>query len=618
MNVRVKLLIIITFVALVPLSFLAYTTLGLHQAALDEKISELHVRSAKYGAKIVESNLERAVKGLQPTIETSIRWAELTDSERVGALWLVYGQLPAIVAVAVLDEHGKLSGASVHAVAGDEKDDTHRVLTNQADVQRMAAAIPLQGADDVRGAPLLLSDGHTRVLPIGFRVPGASAPLTVLVGFALNAACAELGRERLDKSVVLLLDELGQKICAFPGEENRGETDRGLLEVIRHGQRESIRYTRPSGVEMLAAAASTPWGFRVIVAQPAGEAFAPSARMRAESLLWIAIGALAALGAGLVLARTISQPLTRLARGAELVAKGDFSVRLAVEGRDELADVSESFNRMCAEIEAREREIRNWNEELRARVDDKTDELRQAQNALLESRKIAAMAALAAGVAHEINNPLTGVIGLTQVLIARSRKQADGAADVELLVSVEREALRVRDIVRKMLSLTQVRETRGLKELHPAELLLEVLNARREQLELAGISVEEKFDADVPSVFGDREQMSHVFEEIIDNAMKAMRGSPGHLLIASQSIDGQLVKLRFADTGRGIAPEHLDKVFEPFFTTKDDWHGQGLGLTAAFRVIEAHHGTIKLDSRLGHGTTVTIALPAKRQGAHLQ
>jgi signal transduction histidine kinase len=324
------------------------------------------------------------------------------------------------------------------------------------------------------------------------------------------------------------------------------------------------------------------------------------------------------LGAGLVLARTISQPLARLARGAELVAKGDFSVRLAVEGRDELADVSESFNRMCAEIEAREREIRNWNEELRARVDDKTNELRQAQNALLESRKIAAMAALAAGVAHEINNPLTGVIGLTQVLIARSRKQADGAADIELLASVEREALRVRDIVRKMLSLTQVRETRGLKELHPAELLLEVLNARREQLELAGISVEEKFDVDVPSVFGDREQMSHVFEEIIDNAMKAMRGSPGHLLVASQSIDGQLVKLRFADTGRGIAPEHLDKVFEPFFTTKDDWHGQGLGLTAAFRVIEAHHGTIKLDSRLGHGTTVTIALPAKRQGAHLQ
>jgi two-component system NtrC family sensor kinase len=615
MNVRVKLLIIITFVALVPLSFLAYTTLGLHQAALNEKISELHVRSAKYGAKIVESSLERAVIGLKPTIETSIRWSELNDSERAGALWLIYGQLPGIVAVAVLDEHGKLTGASVHS---DGADDTHHPPSNDADLQRMAAALPQLAADEVRGPALLLSDGHTRVLPVGFRVAGPSAPLTVLVGFALNGACTELGRERLDKSVVLLLDGAGQKLCAFPVDESRGETDHGLLAAIRYGQRESLRYTRPNGTEMLAAAASTPWGFRVIVAQPLSEAFAPSARMRMESLLWIAVGVLAALAAGLVLARTISQPLARLARGAELVAKGDFSVRLAVEGRDELADVTESFNRMCAEIEAREREIRNWNEELRARVDDKTTELRQAQNALLESRKIAAMAALAAGVAHEINNPLTGVIGLTQVLIARARKQAGASADLELLASVEREALRVSDIVRKMLSLTQVRETRGLKELRPAELLQEVLNARREQLERAGISVEERFDADVPSVFGDREQMSHVFEEIIDNAMKAMRGGSGHLMVASQSIDGQLVKLRVEDTGRGIAPEHLDKVFEPFFTTKDDWHGQGLGLTAAFRVIEAHHGTIKLDSRLGHGTTVTIALPAKRQGAHLQ
>jgi signal transduction histidine kinase len=281
-----------------------------------------------------------------------------------------------------------------------------------------------------------------------------------------------------------------------------------------------------------------------------------------------------------------------------------------------LAGVADSFNRMCAEIEAREREIRHWNEELRARVDGKTDELKQAQRALLESRKIAAMAALAAGVAHEINNPLTGVIGLTQVLIGRARKA--GSSDAELLASVEREALRVRDIVSKMLALTQVQEARGRKELRPAELLHEVLNARREQLARAGIEIEETIEADLPSVLGDREQMSHVFEELIDNAMKAMRGHAGQLKVTTQAIDGELVKLRIVDTGRGIAPEHLDKVFEPFFTTKDDWHGQGLGLTAAFRVIEAHHGTIKLDSRVGLGTTVTIALPIKRQGAHLQ
>jgi signal transduction histidine kinase len=82
-------------------------------------------------------------------------------------------------------------------------------------------------------------------------------------------------------------------------------------------------------------------------------------------------------------------------------------------------------------------------------------------------------------------------------------------------------------------------------------------------------------------------------------------------------MDGELLRLRVSDEGRGIAPEHIEQVFEPFFTTKDDWQGQGLGLAVAYRIIEAHHGSIKLESKLGEGTTVTVLLPAKRRGAHL-
>jgi two-component system, NtrC family, sensor kinase len=618
MNVRAKLLLMISFVALLPLSFLAYTTIGLHQQAFDQKISELHVRSAKYGAKIVEANLERALTGLRPTIDTSIRWAELTPSEREGALWLIYGHAPAVVAVALLDARGAVIAHSAHADVAEPR--AGAPLVSAEDLQRLAADAPLRAtlsAGLAHGTPLLLSGGTILALPIGFRVAGPNQPWIVLLGFSLNEACAELARERLDETSVLLLDERGIKLCEYPVPSKREPLDGGLLQAIGSGERDGLRYDAADGTPMLAAAAPTPWGFRVLVTQPLALALAPSARMRTESLLWIAIGVLAALGAGLVLARGISGPLANLARGADSVAKGDFSVRLAVEGKDELAHVSASFNRMCGEIEAREREIRAWNEELRARVDDKTAELREAQSALLESRKIAAMAALAAGVAHEINNPLTGVIGLTQVLRARARK-ASNQPDAELLASIEREALRVRDIVSKMLLLTQVQEARGLKELQPGELLREVLNSRRERLQEAGVQIEEDFAPNLPSVLGDREQMSHVFEELIDNAIKAMRGRSGRLSVASQSLDGELIKLRVADNGRGIAPEHLEKVFEPFFTTKDDWQGQGLGLTAAYRVIEAHHGTIKLDSQLGQGTTVTIALPAKRQGAHLQ
>jgi signal transduction histidine kinase len=621
MSVRFKLLLIITFVALVPLSILAYTILGLHRTAFEEKLSELHVRSARYGAKIVETNLEGALSSLQPMIAESIRWPELSESEREGALWLVYGQLPSIVAVELADAHGQPIGQAARIDASNKADYKGRIKTTASDTRQLIEALvlqPVQNRQLFHGEPLMLSDARTLALPVGFRVTSAGEPWFVVVGLALSKICTELGRERLENSLVLLLNEQGRSLCAARASSRGSQADPELLARLSHGARNSIRYAAADGREMLAAVAVTPWGFRVVVAQLVSEAFASSIRMRQESILWIVIGVLAALGAGLVLARGINEPLLRLTRGAERIAGGDFSVRLSMDGKDELAGLSASFNHMCSEIEKRQQQIGGWNDELRARVDEKAAELRHAQNALLESRKIAAMTALGAGVAHEINNPLTGVIGLTQVLIGRFRKTQTAPAEVELLVSVEREALRVRDIVQRMLKLSQTHETEGLSELRPAELLRNVVNARRAALTQAGIAIEETFSADIAAVVGHREQLAQVFEEVIDNAVKAMRSGPGKLSVSAETFDGELVRLRVTDTGKGIAPEHLDKVFEPFFTTKDDWKGQGLGLTAAYRIIEAHHGTIELDSKAGHGTAVTITLPAKRGGAHLQ
>jgi two-component system NtrC family sensor kinase len=621
MSVRFKLLLIITFVALVPLSILAYTILGLHQAAFEETLAELHARSAKYGAKIVETKLEGALASLRPLIADSIRWPELSEPERQGALWLVYGQLSSIVSVELVDAQGQPIGVAARTDATGKPEYAGRLETSANDALQLRAAVRLEqgaGHELLRGEPLLLSDARTLALPVAFRVDGNAQPWFVVVGLALSEVCAELGRERLEKSVVLLLTKQGRRLCAPSDGAGPTRSDAQLLASAGPRSRNGVRYNAEDKREMLAAVAVTPWEFCVVVAQPTSQAFASSIRMRQESILWIAIGVLAALGAGLLLARGINEPLLRLTRGAERVAGGDFAVRLAIDGNDELAELSASFNRMCGEIEKRQQEIQGWNEELRARVEDKAGQLKLTQNALLESRKIAAMTALGAGVAHEINNPLTGVIGLTQVLIGRFRKAQTAPAEVEMLVSVEREALRVRDIVQRMLKLSQSHESTELSELRPGELLRNVLNARRAALTLSGISIEEAFSIGVPSILGHREQLAQVFEELIDNAAKAMRAGHGTLSVTAESLDNEVVRLCVVDTGKGILPEHLDKVFDPFFTTKDDWQGQGLGLTAAYRVIEAHHGTIKLDSQPGRGTTVTIALPAMRDGAHLQ
>ena len=613
MSVRLKLLVIVTFVALVPLGFLAYTTLGLHQSALRRKISEVHVRSAKYGAALVEANLERAVLSLRPTIESSIEWARLNASEREGALWLLHGQLPSIAVTALLSSSRTVLATTAGASADGQTE-------SAAVLPLLAASLDAQQVLErgiARGSPLRAPGDKRLLLPVGFRVAGAEGPCVLLIGLDPGQACSERLRDKLEHAQVLLTEGSQRTLCAYPQGQQDEPLDRELAEQLSFGERASLRYVRADGTEMLASAATTPWGFRVIVAQPMQEAFAASARRRPESLLSLAIGAVSAVGAGLLPGSGITRPLLRLSRGAELVAQGQFGVRLEVDGRDELSGVTASFNHMCGEIEAREREIRGWNEELRARVEQKTSELKSAQDALLESRKLAAMSALAAGVAHEINNPLTGVIGLTQILLSRSKKRANVDGDAELLKSVEREALRVRDIVSKMLLLSEARQASGFSEVRPSDWLQDGLGERKSALTAANIEVREQIAPNLPSVVGNHAQLVHVLCELIDNAEKAMRGRPGTLVLALDALDAGVVRLRVTDSGRGIAKEHLEQVFEPFFTTKDDWQGQGLGLAVAYRIVEAHSGSIKLESKVGEGTSVTVLLPAKRGGAHL-
>lgn len=617
MSVRAKLLVIVTFVALVPLSLFAYTTLGLHQEALRRNISEVHVRSAKYGATLVEANLERAVLSLRPTIESSIDWAALSKPEQEGALWLLHGQLSIIDYVALLDASGRLQAeVDDQAEPGEAaRRSLLPLLTARLDLRRVLESGVARGSavrvgKDAKATELFL--------PVGFRVATTGGQGVLLLGINLADACEELRRDRLEGATVMLTEGSQRTLCEYPSGRRDRPLDRQLAEQLTGGKRTSLSYARADGTEMLAAAAGTPWGLRVVVAQPMSDAFAASTRMRKESLLWLAIGAIAAVGAGLFLARGITRPLLRLSRGAELVAQGDFGVRLRIDGADELAAVTQSFNRMCGEIEARDREIRGWNEELRARVEQKTGELKDAQNALLESRKLAAMSALAAGVAHEINNPLTGVIGLTQILLSRNRKRAGAEGDSDLLQSVEREALRVRDIVGKMLLLSEAREAGGFSDLRAIDWVRDALSERKAALAAAGITVVEQFENDLPPMLGDHAQLVHVMCELVDNATKALRGRPHkELRVMLDTLDGELLRLRVSDEGRGIAPEHLEQVFEPFFTTKEDWQGQGLGLAVAYRIIEAHHGSIRIESKLGEGTTVTVLLPAKRRGAHL-
>jgi signal transduction histidine kinase len=337
--------------------------------------------------------------------------------------------------------------------------------------------------------------------------------------------------------------------------------------------------------------------------------------IRAHGILWIGLALFAAVGVGLVLGARLSRPIALLARRAGEVARGHFRARVDTGGRDELARLGLAFNSMCEQIEARNAEAEQRSRAQGERVEIRTRELEEAGDDLVVSRKMAAVSSLSAGVAHEINNPLTGVLGFTQVLLARAR--AAGSPDAELLVKVEGEALRIRGIVERMLSLDRAEEE-SFSQLALADVVDHALEQARLTLDQEGVAVGRWIGSDLPDVLGNAIQLEQVVLQLIDNARKAMHDQARKQIdIELTQIEGERVRLAVRDTGHGIPADIRHRVFEPFFTTKDEWRSEGMGLAIAFRVIEAHHGRIRIHSQPGAGTAMIVTLPVARRGAHM-
>jgi two-component system NtrC family sensor kinase len=245
-------------------------------------------------------------------------------------------------------------------------------------------------------------------------------------------------------------------------------------------------------------------------------------------------------------------------------------------------------------------------ESLRSRM----EELRRTQDTLVQSAKLAAIGELAASVAHEINNPLMVILGNGGLLL---RDAADGSPEHGQLTSIVTEANRAGRIVRSLLDFARRREPkREPVSLH--ELLERVLELLRTKLRHAGVEVERVFDADLPAILADRDQLTQVFLNLVTNAVDAMPGGGAIALEtrAGQDDDGRaVITVSVSDAGSGIAPEHLARIFEPFYTTKPEGHGTGLGLSVSLGIVRMHGGTIDVESKPDRGTTMRVTLPTR-------
>ena len=289
------------------------------------------------------------------------------------------------------------------------------------------------------------------------------------------------------------------------------------------------------------------------------------------------------------------RPIQDLIKGTHRVAGGDLDYRLPVRSRDEIAELAASFNKMTAELA-----------EARAKL------LEQTQNALAGSEKMASLGKLAATVAHEVNNPLFGI--LTYAKLCRKAVAESTLAEearkplIEQLEVIEHESRRCGEIMRNLLTFArQAPRRREPNDLN--ELVTRAVRLMHHQFEMLGIEAETRLAGDLGRVDCDAGQIQQVLLVLVVNATEAMRQG-GRLVISTEAVEAQhAVRLSVRDSGPGIPADVLPHIFEPFFTTKEDQQRTGLGLAVAKSIVDQHGGSIEVRSKEGEGAEFVVLLP---------
>jgi two-component system, NtrC family, sensor kinase len=453
--------------------------------------------------------------------------------------------------------------------------------------------------------PIALSD----------RERGEPSALTFAVGLNLASLCQRLVEVKPERGEIALFDRWNRAVCSTRGAPALQSADPELRGFLLPG---SGNYQRQvEGQRFRGTVAAVLDGWRVVVEQPQDVISSPTLVLRNRALLWLCIGAAAAVASGLILSGSIYRPLQLLTAGVREIGTGNLGFRLQTASNDEFAQLARAFNTMSQGIAERDAEIREWNAKLQARVEKRGKQLKAAQDALLRSQKMAGLSTLVAGVAHEMNNPLTGILGLSQVLWGRGRKQGTDSSELELLGSIVTEAKRMQRLLSRMQALSDTVNTEDFREVKVGRLLDGVLLAARARMRELGIELFVDFKHGQATVLGDQYQLNQVFHGIVDNSLKAMTDQGGTLSVSTSSPDGDWIVITVSDTGHGIKEEQLEKVIEPFFTTKQGGAGDGLGLSLTYQAVRAHGGNLEVRSEWGKGTEVEVRLPAIRVGAHL-
>jgi len=328
-----------------------------------------------------------------------------------------------------------------------------------------------------------------------------------------------------------------------------------------------------------------------------------------DAFAMIAIGVLS----WLFIRRMIDRPLKQLQAGTHRLSEGDLGYQIELTSKDQIGDLAASFNSMSLQLRAANERMASWAHTLEDRVEEKTRELRKAHDEVLHVETMASVGKMAAVVAHEINNPLSGILTYSKLLKkwvesddVSNEKQDEAIQCLNLIAS---ESRRCGELVKNLLNFSRqapmnVQPTDLNRVVQQCTMLL------RHNLEIASVQLHETLAEGLPHLQCDPSQIEQVLVAVIVNAADAMPHGGNLWLETRLCKDPHRVAITIRDDGSGIPPEVMPRIFEPFVTTKEHGHGTGLGLAVSRSIIERHSGKISVQSELGKGTIVTITLPA--------
>lgn len=593
-----KLLLFVLGAAVIPLSLAGFWLLREAERELGTRLEREQRALASAAAEASGTQLAVSLESLAQSASL-IDWPHVSLAEAEGGLRLLASQSPVVVAATLVDPSRPEVAPMLDAFEGRASVKTKReelaallpltTLSAYGDPGQMA----LGAAQDSGGGPWMPA-----AIQVGPR--GPKAPMVVLA-LTLTVLDRWLVEHAPPVTTMEIVDADGRVVASNQWHQKVSSLDAGRMAVVRSG----LDLATSTTEQISTAKVPGRLGLTAVTSIPLDAARQPIRSLRRSVLGGMGVTVLLLIVVSIFFTRWLSARLGKMAAVADAYAKGDLSQRVELSGGDELTTLAKTFNAMGAELETARGRLLQWNDELKKKVDEATAELRAAQAQLVEAQKLAAIGQLGAGVAHEINNPLVGILGNAQLLLM---DHAEGDADFSLLKSIEESAQRCREITQQLLRFSQ---KRGEVSLGPMELGAVVKRAMAlEKDRSPDVTIVVNVPEAPVRIDGDAEQLEQVIAQLCTNARTAMLKSAEKRLTVSVEPNAEGATLTVSDSGKGIPPENLTRVFEPFFTTKDVWTNIGLGLAVAYRVVQEHEGRIELTSEPGKGARFVISLKA--------